>query len=190
YFGICFLTIGILLIMRIQSLQNDPEMNERKPFLLLFSCLVLVSGIFCFFLDENWVIILSPLEKAPLYIIISMSLNFCVIFSIVDLINYFLGFFQTSNSKTFVETPKQIVVSLILSIIMGLFYGIIFSIFDLEDQRGRQLDIQLIQDEYYCIPIASFLGFIGGFVNELLRIKGDYIPIIFSKNEDPFNDEI
>ncbi|EAR95916.2 membrane protein, putative (macronuclear) [Tetrahymena thermophila SB210] len=190
YFGVCFLMIGILLVMRIQSLPETSEMGKRKPFLFIFSCMVIVSGTFCFFLEDNWFIKLPPFEKGPIYTIISMSLNFCVIFSIVDLMNFFMGFCQKSHQKTMVETPKQIAVTLFLSVVMGLFYGIIFSIFDLEDQRGAKLDSQLIQDEYYCIPIASILGFVGGFINELLRIRGDYLPIIFTRQEDPFNEEI
>ncbi|KAL4475454.1 hypothetical protein ABPG72_022089 [Tetrahymena utriculariae] len=190
YFGVCFLMIGILFVMRIQSLPETSEMGKRKPFLFIFSCMVIVSGTFCFFLEDNWFIKLPPLEKGPIYTIISMSLNFCVIFSIVDLMNFFMGFCQKSHQKTMVETPKQIAVTLFLSVVMGLFYGIIFSIFDLEDQRGAKLDSQLIQDEYYCIPIASTLGFVGGFMNELLRIRGDYLPIIFTRQEDPFNQEI
>ena len=92
YFGFCFVMIGVMLMMRIQTLPETPEMSRGKPFLFIFSCMVIVSGVFCFFLEDNWSIKLPPFEKAPIYTVISMALNFCVLFSIVDLSNFILGF--------------------------------------------------------------------------------------------------
>ena len=73
---------------------------------------------------------------------------------------------------------------------MGFFYGLLFGIFDVEDQRGNKLDIKLIKEEFYCIPIAGLLGFFGGTINEYLRMKGDFLPFTFVKLDDPFNEEI
>ena len=55
-----------------------------------------------------------------------------------------------------------------------MFYGLIFGFFDVEDAKSNILELKLIVDEYYCLPIAGFLGFIGGIVNEYLRMKGDF----------------
>ncbi len=55
----------------------------------------------------------------------------------------------------------------------------IFGIFDVEDAHGRKLDIKLLEEEYFCIPIAGFLGLIGGFMNEYFRMRGDYLPFTF-----------
>jgi hypothetical protein len=85
-------------------------------------------------------------------------------------------------------------------------------LFDVEDARGSRLDIKLIREEYYCLPIAGvtynlyfnkrilfimqfiflnkLLGLCGGMINEFLRIRGDFSPFTFQKLEDPFNDEI
>ena len=106
YFGICFMAIGILLILQINNMPCDEELMKRKPFLFIFGCMVLISGLFCLFLEDNWFYKLHYLEKIPLYMLIAISLNFSIIFSIIDLLNFMLGFCQQSWQKTMVETPK------------------------------------------------------------------------------------
>lgn len=73
-------------------MQDTEEMKKRKPFLFIFSVLVVLSGIFCIFLEEHWCKKLRYGEKIPLYMVIAISLNFSIIFCITDLINFFLGF--------------------------------------------------------------------------------------------------
>lgn len=67
-------------------------MKKRKPFLYIFSVLVIFSGFFCLFLEENWVHRLGYIEKIPLFMVIAISLNFSIIFCIIDLLNFFCGF--------------------------------------------------------------------------------------------------
>lgn len=52
-----------------------------------FSCLVLLSGAFCFMLTKGWLLSLTPMWKLPMYIAIGTSLCFALTFSIVDLFN-------------------------------------------------------------------------------------------------------
>jgi hypothetical protein len=54
---------------------------------------------------------------------------------------------------------------------LGVFYGLIFGIYDVEDSTMENLNLNLISEEYKCIPIACVLGFIEGVINEFLRIK-------------------
>jgi len=41
-------------------------------------------------------------------------------------------------------------------------------------------------EEHYCMPIAGFLGFIGGLINEYLRIRGNFTYFKFEEVNDPF----
>jgi len=50
----------------------------------------------------------------------------------------------------------------------------VFGIFDVEDARGNLLDIRLLKEEYYCLPLAGFLGLAGGAINEILRTRGSF----------------
>jgi hypothetical protein len=100
------MAIGALLLLQVRNSNSDERMRHRQPYLLLFGLMVLLSGIFCLFLEENWFMRLHFLEKIPLYMLIAISLNFSIIFSVVDLLNYLLGFCQKSWQKTMVETPS------------------------------------------------------------------------------------
>lgn len=53
-----------------------------------------------------------------------------------------------------------------------------------------RLERKLMVEERMCMPIAAFLGSIGGFINEYLRIKGNFKPFTFEKVDDPFTEEI
>lgn len=63
---------------------------------------------------------------------------------------------------------------------MGLFYGLVFGVFDVEDSTPYDLQINLIQDEYSCLPVAAGLGWLGGCINEYLRYK---VKIIVLRNK-------
>ena len=56
------------------------------------------------------------------------------------------------------------------TIVLGIYYGLIFGALDVEDSSNKYfLEKNLVQDEYYCLPIAGILGTIAGLINELLR---------------------
>ncbi|KRW99065.1 hypothetical protein PPERSA_11666 [Pseudocohnilembus persalinus] len=210
YFGICFMVIGIAISIQAYNISEENEKAaKKKPFLYLFSVLVFISGLFCIFLEENWVQKLHYIEKIPFYMMVAISLNFCIIFCIIDILNFILGFFQESWQKSIVETQKQIVTILVISIFLGMYYGFCFGIFDIEGEVGIKRDFKLIQEQSFCLPVACAFGFFGGALNEILRIKGNFRILKFKKidykgvqdeedylvqdednEEDPFGDEI
>jgi hypothetical protein len=69
--------------------------------------MVLISGLICFLLERDWyrraVSInkkfitrnkyLNAYEKVPFYSILGVSLSFTLIFSLLDLINFSIGYF-------------------------------------------------------------------------------------------------
>ena len=63
--------------------------------------LVIVSGILCFVLDENWVR-LSSGAKVPLYTC------FALVFSSIDVLNWCIGSCQSANAKAIVETLPRL----------------------------------------------------------------------------------
>ena len=67
-----------------------------------------MPGIVCFVLERNWFVGLTPISKIPLYTILGVSVAFALTFSVVDLINYVLGFLQVSIAKPLVESPSQV----------------------------------------------------------------------------------
>ncbi|CAK64797.1 unnamed protein product (macronuclear) [Paramecium tetraurelia] len=192
YFGICFIIIGILLLMRVNNLPENSQLQKNKKFLQYFGIMVLSSGIICFCLERDWNKTMGYYTKIPLYVVLGVSLNFTLIFGFVDTINFVIGFFQQAWQRTLVETPNQIINALFISTLIGFIYGLFFSAMDIEDIRNfNKLESRLIFEEKLCMPIVGFLGLIGGVANEYLRIRGDkFMPYTFEQVKDPFTEEI
>lgn len=185
-----FIIIGVLILLRLRTMSPDDAYSSRKPSLLLFSLLVIVSGFVSIsLLEHRWYQRFSALEKIPVYLLLGITLNFAIIFGFIDLINYLIGIFQTNYAKTVVESQVQICWVLLISVILGLIYGLIFGLLDVEDSKRFELQPNLVHEEYACVPFAGVLGFVGGLVNEYLRIRGNKFAA-FQPVKDPFNEEI
>ena len=187
YFGTLFLLIGGIIFWRIFA--GGPAMGQpaRKPLLVTFASLVIVSGILCFVLDENWVR-LSSGAKVPLYTLLGVSVCFALVFSSIDVLNWCIGSCQSANAKAIVETPRQVYLILGVSVVMGAAFGFIFGFLDVEDaSKGWDLRQALINEEKYCYPLGLVLGAIAAVMNERLgRNDTDYDPI---SQQDHFDDD-
>ena len=53
---------------------------------------------------------LTPTTKIPLYGLLGVTLAFSIIFSIIDIINYLVGFFLPSYSKAIVDGKEQVII--------------------------------------------------------------------------------
>merc|ERR1712137_810387 len=94
YFGILFIIVGGMILWRIFSQESDDCIGspvKRKP-LAAFAFLIILSGLICFTLEQRWYHGLLPLMKVPLYMILGTAVAFALTFSVVDLVNYILGF--------------------------------------------------------------------------------------------------
>ena len=188
YFGLLFMSVGGIIIYRLngatlfgspsaesdQSYSLAPEDEvRRKKQLNFFAGLICVSGFLCFILEKNWFVGLSSTSKIPLYTILGVSVAFALVFSIVDLVNYLMGFLRASVARPVVESPHQVYLVMTIALIMGATFGFIFGVMDIEDEIQYQVRLALLKEERTCIPIGAVLGAIAGFGNEYIRQKND-----------------
>ena len=169
YFGTLFLLIGGIIFWRIYT--GGPGMGQpaRKPLLVAFASLVVISGILCFVLDEQW-FRMSPTTKIPLYTLLGVSVCFALVFSSIDVLNWVVGSCQSANAKAIVETPRQVYLILGVSVLMGAAFGFIFGLLDVEDaQRWWDLRQALLNEEKYCYPLGLVLGAAAAVLNDKLR---------------------
>merc|ERR1712113_317108 len=160
YFGILFIVVGGIILWRIFSQDAGDGMGstaKRKP-LAAFALLIVLSGLICFTLQRQWYHGLTPMMKVPLYIILGTSVAFALTFSVVDLVNYVLGFLQVSIAKPFVESSSQVYMVLISALITGAIFGLIFGLMDVEDEVSYQIRLALLREEHYCYPIGAIIG--------------------------------
>jgi len=171
YFGILFIVVGGIIIWRIFSQEGGDAVEssaKRKP-LAAFAMLIILSGLICFTLERQWYQGMSPIMKVPLYMILGTSVAFALTFSVVDLVNYILGFLQVSIAKPFVESASQVYMVLTTALIMGGLFGLIFGVMDVEDEVSYQIRLALLREERYCYPVGAILGGVVGFMNEYIR---------------------
>ncbi|KAF4674545.1 hypothetical protein FOL47_009071 [Perkinsus chesapeaki] len=176
YFGLLFISVGCVILWRISTqaqMVSTPEESARKKQLQLFASLIVVSGFLCFILEKNWFVGMSPVLKIPLYSVLGVSVSFALTFSVVDMINYLLGFLQVVVARPLVESTSQVYLVLFIALIMGGTFGFIFGVMDVEDEVQYQVRLALLREEHYCYPIGALLGGIGGFGNEYLRQQSD-----------------
>mmetsp|Transcript_33794 Transcript_33794/g.102104 ORF Transcript_33794/g.102104 Transcript_33794/m.102104 type:complete len:233 (-) Transcript_33794:11-709(-) len=175
YFGVLFLVVGAIILWRIFSQDAGDGMGseaKRKP-LAAFAALIMLSGLICFTLEQQWYRGTSPILKIPLYVILGTSVAFALTFSVVDLVNYILGFLQVSVAKPFVESAAQVYMVLGTALIMGAVFGFVFGVMDVEDEVSYQIRLALLREERYCYPIGAILGGAVGFANEYIREEED-----------------
>lgn len=190
YFGLLFMSVGGIIIYRLNgsslfggssgngeadqqfTLAPEDEIRRKKQ-LNFFASLICVSGFLCFILEKNWFVGLSYTTKIPLYTILGVSVSFALVFSIVDLVNYLMGFLRASVARPVVESPHQVYLVMTIAMIMGATFGFIFGVMDIEDEIQYQVRLALLKEERTCIPIGAVLGAIAGFGNEYIRQKND-----------------
>eukprot|EP00928_Gymnodinium_smaydae_P022090 TRINITY_DN18661_c1_g2_i1.p1 TRINITY_DN18661_c1_g2~~TRINITY_DN18661_c1_g2_i1.p1 ORF type:complete len:233 (-),score=56.13 TRINITY_DN18661_c1_g2_i1:104-802(-) len=171
YFGFLFIVVGAIILWRVFSYDGGDAGSpaaRRKP-LAAFAALIIVSGLICFTLEQHWYVGLSAVTKVPLYVILGTSVAFALTFSLVDLVNYVLGFLQVSVAKPFVESASQIYMVLATALVMGGVFGLIFGLMDVEDEMSYQIRLALLREERYCYPVGGILGGVVGFANEYIR---------------------
>jgi len=168
YFGILFIVVGGIILWRVFSQDGASPAQRKKP-LAAFAMLIILSGLICFTLEQQWYHGLSPILKVPLYVLLGTSVAFALTFSVVDLVNYILGFLQVSVAKPVVESASQVYMILTTALIMGALFGLIFGIMDVEDEVSYQIRLALLREERYCYPVGGILGGAVGFANEYIR---------------------
>ena len=189
YFGLLFMSVGGIIIYRLNgsslfgsNASNDADQalllmpedeRKRKKQLTFFASLILVSGFLCFILEKNWFVGLSWIAKIPLYTVLGISVTFALVFSVVDLINYLMGFLRASAARPVVESSHQVYFIMTVALVMGAVFGFIFGAMDIEDEIQYQVRLALLKEERTCLPIGALLGAVAGFGNEYIRLKSD-----------------
>merc|ERR1712048_1527898 len=105
---------------------------------------------------------------------LGLAVAFALTFSIVDVLNYLLGFFQNSVAKPIVESAQQVYLVLVVSLAMGVVFGFTFGMLDVEDEQVYHIKVALMREEHYCLPMGILLGAASGFGNEYYRQNDDY----------------
>ncbi|KNG75028.1 hypothetical protein PFMG_01092 [Plasmodium falciparum IGH-CR14] len=125
--------------------------------------------------------------QLPIYCILGISISFALTFSLIDLINYLIGFIQGSITRPLIESVAQVYMILLFTITMGGIFGFIFGLLDVEDESSHHIRLALMKAENCCFPLGAVLGGIAGFGNEVFRQQSEAYKI---ENVTEFDDEV
>lgn len=164
YFGVLFILIGGLILWRTQT--GD---HPHPAMLRTFASLVVLSGVLCFFLEQNWFLHTHANWKVPMYGILGMSVCFGFLFPLIDLVNFFCAGTGPA-ARPLIESEKQVQLVAAAAVLMGVVFGLIFGLLDVEDARTPPLiKIQLLKAESICYPIGALIGGFAAALNQHYR---------------------
>jgi len=188
YFGILFLVVGILILIRVHNHDHLYSDQYQKMYLMTFAGTIIFSGFLCFLLDRRMFAGLSSSLKVPLYGILGLSIAFALTFSTVDILNYLMGFLQQTVARPLVESTTQVYLVLLCSIIMGAIFGITFGLVGVMEEHDYMIKVALMQEQHYCYPVGTIVGALAGSGNEYIRQQQDFSYHNFGDTE--FDDDI
>eukprot|EP01127_Copromyxa_protea_P003241 TRINITY_DN13089_c0_g1_i1.p1 TRINITY_DN13089_c0_g1~~TRINITY_DN13089_c0_g1_i1.p1 ORF type:complete len:234 (-),score=50.73 TRINITY_DN13089_c0_g1_i1:90-791(-) len=159
-FGVGFVLLSIALAWRIWvSVEN----TKARAVLLFFSALVFVSGVACFFLNENVFKTFPAAGKVPLYALLGISFAFTVTycFSEVVALNPWseaaccASSCPISENNPLFGSQEQVLGLFSVSLLMGASFGLLFGLIDVED---GDISKNLLTNTIYGIPLGFVVG--------------------------------
>lgn len=201
YFSIIFMMVGGFMLYRAYQKTEDspgeaPEADqtfmrdEKDKFFIFAALFVLASGLLTVFLEKDWARNFPYILKAPIYMLVAMTLCYLVLFALIDLVNFFCSRFMSENSLNVVESNDQVLSLLLACFGCGTLYGLIFTIMDVEDLSFQNIRRQFFYEETLCVPIGVVGGAVAGLANEILRNNAGRIFMVINGKSDPFDEEI
>ena len=100
-----FIFLGCVICIKITG--ND-NLSLKKPYLGLFAATLVVSGVISFTLEEDILLRRGKVYKIITYGLLGIALTFSIVFALVDVLNWMCAYFQPVNSRTLIETQKQV----------------------------------------------------------------------------------
>jgi len=165
-FGCILVLLGGFILVRTLCASDQPERFYR---IILggFAVLVVISGLCCFALQENWHKQLTPHQKIPIYFLLGTTLSFSIIFGMGDIVNICGTRCTGEDDMPIFHTNAQIYLVVIAAVIMGAVEGLIFGYLDAEDDL--YLHDQFLKTRQTCVPLGGITGAVVGLLNQMFR---------------------
>lgn len=169
-FGISFILLGAAIVWRVHV---GSDSGVKRCIVIFFAVLIVMSGIFSFVLDINWVKNVEPSIKIPMYMLLGVSLSFALTFSITEFLN--MGLCDrccateddAGQPLPIIGGRTQIGVVFLMCVLMGMTFGVLFGALDVENAQQMKTEyMKIIVDVIY---VGIVFGGLTGFANEWIR---------------------
>jgi len=165
-FGCILVLLGGFILARIMCAADQPEKFYRIV-LGGFAVLVVISGLCCFALQEDWHKKMTVHQKIPIYFLLGTTLSFSIIFGMGDIVNICGTRCTGEDDVPIFHSNAQIYLVVIAAVAMGAAEGLIFGCLDAEDDVF--LHDQFLKTRQFCVPLGGVTGAIVGILNQMFR---------------------
>ena len=169
--------------------QSQEDARRRTRLLVvLFAASVLVSGVVCFVLEENWEQNIAGSLRYPLYGCLGTSLCFAVVFASIDLMTRMQQFLFVWRGQTIIQSVGNLRLLALFAVVIGLMFGAIFAYVD-SPVKTRRIEMAIRIESLWCYPAAGLLGALFSVVHEYFRLKNDLVNLQEGGSEVKMADE-
>lgn len=182
-FGVLFLFQSLLLAnhVYVEEIQAGVKSKSNMIQLSAIACLFLLSSVFCFVLDKQFVDWLPESRKVVMFSLLSMSLTCSLVFACFDVwhqvwLLYLRKTHATIKRKLFLNVLKSKSATPILSlsaVFAGCYFGYVFASLHIEEQDSVYLaSLKLREEGVYTYPVGALVGALSGLIVSMMR-QGD-----------------
>jgi hypothetical protein len=201
FFSICFGLFFFYLAGLIAAETIFKKGNEHSPTAtwervahFIAMGWIAISGVLCFILDKKLVMFMPEGLKVVLFGFLAAALNFCVVFSVVDLSNELYerltrkktstmglsemlegssgqssrGYFKIARNKA------RFGLLILASLLSGLYFGLVFGLMRIEEEDIYRASLMLRQESVYTFPAGATVGGICGLLLQLLSLPATH----------------
>lgn len=166
-FGCILIMLGGFILARTVCAAEEAPERFYRIVLGSFAVLVILSGMCCFALQENWHKSLSVHEKVPIYFLLGTTLSFSIIFGMGDIVNICGTRCTGEEDMPIFHSNAQIYLVVLAAVGMGAAEGLVFGMLDAEDDV--YLHDQFLRTRHYCVPLGGSIGALVGILNQMFR---------------------
>mmetsp|Transcript_9088 Transcript_9088/g.17921 ORF Transcript_9088/g.17921 Transcript_9088/m.17921 type:complete len:658 (+) Transcript_9088:187-2160(+) len=188
-YGLFFMMQFIFISTHILKIEvPDRGWKSAHVFLLsLCNLCVLLSASACFLVDRRFIVWLPERPKVLFYIILGATLNFCIVFSVVELSDEAYQYYRLRNSRTrniastyeqregrrrssVVGSQARAALLAAASVLSGTFFGFMFGTLRIEEEAQYRVALALQQEAAYTYPIGALVGGVSAMLLQLLQL--------------------
>ena len=201
-FSVFFFYLGGLITLELIKARSAQSSNISLTWDQAASVIavvwIIVAGIICLVVDKKFVLWLPEVLKVFMYMVLASALNFCVVFSTLDVSNELYercskkqtltpGLSEIFDSQTrkamFDETnlnrTRVLTVAkskarygllIASSIVSGLYFGLIFGLLRIEEEEIYRAALMLRQESLYTFPAGAVIGGMSGLILQILSL--------------------
>lgn len=187
-FGLFFFYLGTIVALETSKMRAEAQSLRWEHIASMVAVVwIVIAGVLCFILDKKIVMWMPEGLKVVFYMILSAALNFCVVFSAVDLGNEVYERYTRKSSNTpglsemmegraigdvrffkVARSRARYGLLIMASLLSGLYFGLVFGLMRIEEEKVYRAALMLRQESLLTFPAGALIGGLSGLLLQLI----------------------